>query len=517
MRITIKDCLALPAFENAQVLSCEDRVVKSIKNISVLEANRLEDLNEYYDEKNQMIVTGFYGIRDDVDAQCKIVEFLAKHGMVSLVLHRVGEIMPSIDNQLIECCSKYGVVLIKLNTNAKLVMSEIIEEVSHTLFYGGVDESYDNSLITNTIMHLLDFEKYSDFESAVKAAAVKNNFQMIILSTDFNPVLTVENQFKTTIERAIRLGRENSIEKRSKVYTLIDVDGVLTYWGPITIQDRNYYMFIVDNNDSYSKDEIVKLADIIQMAIGMWKYTPARDQKAEFVKALKRGNISMAYAIKEETEIVEEHIISVFTGTGFANSDTQSIIDEYCLKNNLSNLQIHEEDYTFGIIIGDSTRAICAKLFEKAKSRNARLFHVTGVDGIEGACDAFKLINETWNQAQQVFPFKRAFSKYDLLLISNCNSIQLRGGFIKRNYMKLLEPFEADVSNKGRQLLDTLETFVLDAGMNGAKTADIMDVHTNTVQYRLKKISELLGAEITANRVIPGLTIALALKRLERA
>lgn len=83
--------------------------------------------------------------------------------------------------------------------------------------------------------------------------------------------------------------------------------------------------------------------------------------------------------------------------------------------------------------------------------------------------------------------------------------------------MKLLEPFEADVSNKGRQLLDTLETFVLDAGMNGAKTADIMDVHTNTVQYRLKKISELLGAEITANRVIPGLTIALALKRLERA
>ena len=71
--------------------------------------------------------------------------------------------------------------------------------------------------------------------------------------------------------------------------------------------------------------------------------------------------------------------------------------------------------------------------------------------------------------------------------------------------------------NKGRQLLETLETFVLDAGMNSSKTSDFMRIHPNTVQYRLKKINELLGAEITGNRIIPGLTIALALKRIERA
>ena len=69
----------------------------------------------------------------------------------------------------------------------------------------------------------------------------------------------------------------------------------------------------------------------------------------------------------------------------------------------------------------------------------------------------------------------------------------------------------------GRQLLETLETFVLDAGMSTSKTAQIMDVHTNTVQYRLKKINEILGVEVTGSRTTPGLTMALALKRLERA
>ncbi|MCF0143965.1 MAG: helix-turn-helix domain-containing protein [Firmicutes bacterium] len=109
------------------------------------------------------------------------------------------------------------------------------------------------------------------------------------------------------------------------------------------------------------------------------------------------------------------------------------------------------------------------------------------------------------------------FTKYELTLVNNCINIQIQGGFVKKNYTELLEPFKAAGENKGKQLMDTLEAFVLDAGMNSSKTAEIMGVHVNTVQYRLKKINEMLGVEITGNRTIPGLTMALALKRLERA
>ena len=60
---------------------------------------------------------------------------------------------------------------------------------------------------------------------------------------------------------------------------MIDVNGVLTYWGPVTINNEKYYMFIVDNEDSYTAGEITKLAEIIELAMGMWKYTPERDAK----------------------------------------------------------------------------------------------------------------------------------------------------------------------------------------------------------------------------------------------
>ena len=58
---------------------------------------------------------------------------------------------------------------------------------------------------------------------------------------------------------------------------------MLTYWGLVHINNEKYYLFIVDNDDNYSSGEMTKLAEIIELAMGMWKYTPERDAKAELV------------------------------------------------------------------------------------------------------------------------------------------------------------------------------------------------------------------------------------------
>ena len=67
------------------------------------------------------------------------------------------------------------------------------------------------------------------------------------------------------------------------------------------------------------------------------------------------------------------------------------------------------------------------------EDKDIRIFHVTDIDGIEGAGDACRLISESWAFVQNVFPYKRIFTKYEMALISNCISIQLQGGHVKRN------------------------------------------------------------------------------------
>ena len=519
MKVTVADCLELEAFEGAEVVAGKLNLSNDVKSISVLDACDNDDLKFYRVNKAEIFLTGFLGIKDDVDKQCSFVRHIARRGCAALAVYYVGRAVRSLDHRVIETAERELVPLILMPAEAEY--TEAITEVMDKVLYG---DNFSNSLISNTVFHLLNFEKHSNFQSAVREAAINNDFQLIILSEDFNPILTVETRHKATISDAIKLGKERNVESNSKVYTMIDVNGVLTYWGPVSINNDKYYMFIVDNEDSYTAGEITKLAEIIELAMGMWKYTPERDAKAEFIKALIRGNKSLAYTLKDEAKISGDDILSVFFSKGIGTEVESHVFAEFEKEEDLNVMKITEGDETYGMILtfedsGGSAalKNSCVRLFDKLKgNKKARIFHVTGLNGIEGAGDAYRLISESWSFVQNVFPYKRVFTKYELTLVSHCINIQIQGGFVKKNYIQLLDPFKEAGENKGKQLLETLETFVLDAGMNSGKTAEFMGIHTNTVQYRLKKINEMLGVEITGNRIIPGLTMALALKRLER-
>src|SRR5690554_1786047 len=97
---------------------------------------------------------------------------------------------------------------------------------------------------------------------------------------------------------------------------MINVEGVLTYWGLVTIDGNKHFLLLVDNEGSYSKEEITRLAEIIELGMGMWKYTPVRDITAEFIKALRRGNKSLSHSLKEEAGYGDAEIMAVFAATG---------------------------------------------------------------------------------------------------------------------------------------------------------------------------------------------------------
>ncbi len=521
MKVVLNDCLKLDTFKNASVLVGAGHLERKVKSVSVLEYAESAKALEKVSRADELVITGLYGAENDKEAQIRIITKLAQSGNAGIVI--LGdEGMEPPEAEVVATAERAGLPLLFIGGQDVPASGEIIREVMDRILYG---DNFGNRLISNTIFHLLDFEKHSNFQSALREAAINNNFQIVIMSENFNPILSVETRHKTTVADAIRLGREHKFEK-SAIYTLVDVDGVLTYWGPVLIAGEKHFMLIVDNDDSYSAGEITKLAEIIELAMGMWKYTPERDVRAEFIKALRRGNKSLAYTLRQEAEIDGDDILSVFFAKGIERDETIRVLSAFEKEEKLRIMKISEGEETYGIIVSSeggsedehvTDRANCINLYNKLKeAKSIRIFHVTGLDGIEGAADAYRLISECWSFAQAVYPYKRVFTKYELALISNCINIQLHGGFLKKNYLELLDGFKEAGENKGRQLLDTLETFVLDAGMNSSKTSKFMDIHTNTVQYRLKRINEILGVEITGNRVIPGLTIALALMRLER-
>ena len=523
MKVTVKDCLQLESFRKCIVVAGEKNIENRVKAVSVMDAATPAEALACNGESGTMVLTTFAGMKKDTAAQCETIRQLAKAGVPAIVYFQREKSMKSVDKEVTAAADAAGIPLLLMVDSEGMDYSTVISEVMEQALYGN---SFKNSLINNTIFHLLNFEKHANFQQALHEAAVNNDFQVVLLSEEFNPVFAIETRHQATINEVIRRGREVALNL-GHIYSLIEINGVMTYWGMLYLNNEKYYIFIVDNDDNYSAGEITKLAEIIELAMGMWKFTPERDAKAELVKALMRGNKSLAYSLREEAGIRATDILSVVYARGIETGSADEILDEFEENGLLNIIKVTEGDESYAILLrGDklkeqediSEMATCVSLFDRLKeNKSVRIFHVTGVDRIEGAGDGFRLIGETWAFVESIFPYKRVFSKYELALVSNCISIQVQGGQLKKNYMDLLEPFRKEGDNKSKQLLETLETFALDAGMNSGKTAEFMGIHTNTVQYRLKKINDLLGAEITGNRVIPGLTIALALQRMENA
>ena len=523
MKITVKDCLELDVFRNCKIVAGKRNLENGVRTVSVMDAADVDTAVANNGVREQIVLTSFYAMKNDSLKQAQTVKGLAACGIAALVVFHVKD-MEGVDyEQTIEIAEAMGTPLIFIPEESDYGYADVIEQVMDKLLLGA---TFNNNLINITIYHLLDFEKHKTFQAAIKEAAVSNDFQIGLISKDFNPILVVETRNNVTVADAIRILQKKSSGEAGAMYSMTNLNGVITYWGAVNIGDEKYFLLIVDNDDRYSSVEITKLAEIIELAMGMWKYTPERDVKAEFIKALIRGNKSLAYSLKDAMGIKADSILSVFYAKGVNTSDARKKMASYEERSGNEVLSIQDGVETYGLVLLDKpkdehsgTKFSCIELYDSLKElgKGVRIFHTTGIDGLEGAGDGFRLISETWTLVESVFPFKRVFSKYEMVLVSNCINIQVQGGYIKKNYLDLLEAFNKEMGeNKAKQLLETLETFVIDAGMNSGKTSQFMGIHTNTVQYRLKKINEVLGADITGNRVIPGLTIALALKRLEK-
>jgi DNA-binding PucR family transcriptional regulator len=78
---------------------------------------------------------------------------------------------------------------------------------------------------------------------------------------------------------------------------------------------------------------------------------------------------------------------------------------------------------------------------------------------------------------------------------------------------RVLGPLEAYDERRGSDLMETLEAFV-DCGLDRRRTAERLHVHPNTLDYRLRRVSELTGLEPGRPRDLALLELGLAQRRI---
>lgn len=135
MSITVRDCLKLPSLRNAEVLAGHAGLDQYVSTVSVLEYAKTFAMANPLFLGNEIILTAFISIKDDVDAQCEAIRRLHAVGEAAIVLYYVDYYMENVDQKLVQVANELDFPLIVMPRNDyTLRYSDVITEVLMHIF-----------------------------------------------------------------------------------------------------------------------------------------------------------------------------------------------------------------------------------------------------------------------------------------------------------------------------------------------------------------------------------------------
>ena len=131
---------------------------------------------------------------------------------------------------------------------------------------------------------------------------------------------------------------------------------------------------------------------------------------------------------------------------------------------------------------------------------------------MQSARDSYQLIEKYFDTARVIYPERSIFDSYDMRFAERLRLIISNAGTALSRYLYTLEPIRQ--GGHYEMLLETLAVYLLDAESNSQQAADLLNVHKNTIRYRMKQIQECFTCDITQMPLASELYDAVALQRL---
>lgn len=228
MSVTVRDCLNLPSLSAARLVAGHKGLDSEVRTISVLEFDDEDD--DFYVE-DELIITSFYSVKDNVNEQCRILEHSKRSGDVGVILFYSDIIMHGIDSRLLDTANNLNLPLIVLpENNFSLKYSDVISDVMKAVV---LDEQANEKLDDKITLA----QKIYPHENAF------NFWQLSLAEKCRNMMLVPNSKEIRTYHTMLAPLRQNSDILDTLTVFLIDADSQLNLTAELTFLHRNTVLY----------------------------------------------------------------------------------------------------------------------------------------------------------------------------------------------------------------------------------------------------------------------------------
>lgn len=516
MSVTVADCLKLPALCKAQLVAGQGglgKIVSSVSVVEFVEVNLMTSRRVF--TPNEIVLSAFYAIKDDVMAQCNTIEWLCRSGDVALILYYVGHYLPTVHQSLADTCNQLDFPLIVMPVGEPtLAYRDVIGDIMEAVVYDRLREGRLRNDVLERITQLPTHQR-----------SVDNVLQM--LSEQLKCSLFLADGALQCIQghrlAAANLPPEEGLlspfaalppAERMQTLMLPNKQGaeVPVYRIPFTEEPlRALSLVVVDEFGGVSQENLHAAAEVLQLFSRIWSVPLDTQQPDALVHAVLGDNTERSRRIAAGSHINLDSLDTMLV-LRLEEADATAPRQARLLKDTLAVVKGHLQAYGKPPVASVYNGQVVALLAHDpgdegflpelqaalaAAGLSCSLTMAGHLSTNKSIQTAFLHHSRHIDAARAIQPTQPLVTAADLQFAAECRGIlaeEEEDGFYKRR-MALLQAHE-----EGSELIRTLVTYYIDTGANAKETSRLLFIHRNTVQYRLAKLRQLLGANAEGMR-----------------
>lgn len=500
--ITVKDLLQLPSFRGAEVLTGKNNLNRTVSSLSVLEVSNVDFFSqiiqtvqeEWYAE--ELVISSFYSIRDSVEKQCETIQHLHDLGELGLILYYVGIVLPEIPEEVLQLADSKDFIIICMPKNDySLRYNEVIYEVMESIIN---NQTVSDNFVKETLekVSLLP-EHLQSVEITLKLLSDRLKSNILLTNTNFeivNQVMWPRNSSLDVLS-VVQEFSKNNLNDSSALSCFIEYK---------TIHQKNgeqLYLFIIKENTKLPAKTIEKISEVVQVAINLWG--DKHDEVSEYalVKAIINDESDKMRRLANQLHIDVSAIQMMWLVYINDLSEERAIRDE--LEEHLSKYYkttvIQTIDHCIIVLLGNCSYRYnefeIATEFIETTNFNSQISEIAYSPRMRNTQDVrrmYQLVNHVGKKVHSIYKNRKLYTSAEIRSIKRAIDLSKQGEEMIEESLSVIAPILND-----KESLRTLMTFLLDANGNFEECGKLLFIHKNTVKYRIKKISELIGNDVT--------------------
>jgi DNA-binding PucR family transcriptional regulator len=512
-------------------------------SISVLEYAELDMLQDIFFVGNELAITAFISIKDDVDKQCSALVRLKEVGIVGIILYYVGVFIPELDQRVIDTAEEVGLPLIVMPQNEKdFRYGEVLSEVDRAIYDDQQAEHDYVFPILEIVSQLKDRQR--TLNTVLRLLSDRLNITFLLTDSEVELLETASWPMSRTENYIGLLQHYKAISQTSSGLDVFEYaeDGKTLHVRrqPIRLANGvNLNLFAVSVQAEPSHRDLIQSAEIISLFCATWNVSLQMENRDMILPAIIKGEhllvrkLTMRYGLdlgKFSTLWV------VKNGGGQREKTAKGQEGRFEAERIASCVRVYLNDQkknALAAVINDTAVALLeasqyldldADLdtgfvnYSDAAMKNGETTILLTANRLADASsiqDIYHSFAERENELRAIYPDRRVFNKHHLAFAKKCHSIVAEGDAFVQEYTSLLAPLTE--ANHSDSLITTLSVYLLDADRNLQSTATSLFLHGSSIKYRIGACKKLLGININTMPDAYDLYLAVALMRLIQA